>query len=116
MLRTHYLGNGFAGFLNAIADEFPKEHNLTVKYDQKLKKRLYKLYTELVQRFHQEATEGMDAGTFLSKDLPQGVTGFPLPTDSREYININSKRRGGAEVKIRHGNKTRANKKAKHTA
>ena len=58
----------------------------------------------------------MDAGTFLSKDLPQGVTGFPLPTDSTEYININSKRRGGAKVKIRHGNKTRANKKTKHSA
>ena len=73
-------------------------------------------YEEEMAKIDQPTTEGMDSGNFLSKDLPQGVTGFPLPTDAREYININSKRRGGAEVKIRHGNKTRANKKTKHTA
>ena len=73
-------------------------------------------YEEEMAKVDQQTTEGMDAGTFLSKDLPQGVTGFPLPTDSREYININSKRRGGAKVKIRHGNKTSSDNKAKHTA
>lgn len=73
-------------------------------------------YEEEMAIVDQQTTEGMDAGTFLSKDLPQGVTGYPLPQDSKDYVNINSERRGGAKVKVRHGNKTSANKKAKHTA
>lgn len=61
----------------------------------------------------EEFDEGMDSGNFLSKDLPSGPTIYPVPPDSREYADIDSKRRGGAKVKVR-GNKTARDKKAKH--
>ena len=73
-------------------------------------------YEEEVAKVDQQTTEGMDAGTFLSKDLPSGVTGYPVPTDSSVYKNINSKRRGGAKVKVRDGNKASSDKQAKHSA
>ena len=45
--------------------------------------------------------EGMDNAFFLSKDLSSGPTVYPVPPASREYENINSKRRGGKKIKVK---------------
>ena len=64
--------------------------------------------------FLRVTNEGMDNAFFLSRDVPPGVEPYSLPTDAKEYTDINSKRRGGAKVKVR-GRKTTTDKKAEHT-
>jgi hypothetical protein len=70
-------------------------------------------YEEEVAKITME--EGTDNGFFLSQLTGSGPTIYPLPTGSKEYENIDSKKRGGPKVKVRNGNKSTNNRKAKHT-
>jgi len=45
--------------------------------------------------------EGMDNAFFMTKSISGGPTIYPLPTDAREYQDIDSKKRGGADVTVR---------------
>jgi len=59
--------------------------------------------------------EGTDNAFFLSTLKGKGPTIYPLPSSAKKYQDIDSEKRGGAKVKVRHGNKTTRNQKAKHT-
>lgn len=59
--------------------------------------------------------EGMDNAFFMTKSISGGPTIYPLPTDAEKYDDIDSKKRGGAKVKVRNGNKSTSNSKAKHS-
>lgn len=45
--------------------------------------------------------EGTSNGVFLTKSLSAGPTIYPLPTSAEKYDDIDSKKRGGADVKVR---------------
>jgi hypothetical protein len=70
-------------------------------------------YKEAVSQVTME--EGTDNSFFLSPLKGRGPTIYPLPSSAKKYRNIDSKRRGGAKVKVRNGNKTTRNQKAKHS-
>jgi len=70
-------------------------------------------YKEAVSQVTME--EGTDNSFFLSPLKGRGPTIYPLPSSAKKYRDIDSKRRGGAKVKVRNGNKTTRNQKAKHT-
>ena len=59
--------------------------------------------------------EGTDNSFYLSPLKGRGPTIYPLPSSAKKYRNIDSKRRGGAKVKVQNGNKTTRNQKAKHS-
>ena len=100
------LGGGFEHFYEYFLRELPVQyHEVESKYRRKLQKRLYRVYQELVQRYPVEMEEGMDNAFFLSKDLSSGPSTYPIPPASRQYHNIDSKKRGGAKVKVRNGRK-----------
>jgi hypothetical protein len=98
------LGSGFDGFYRFFILRMPSAYKkYESKYRRKIQKRVYGLYQELVQRFvsNGPTTEGMDNANFLTKNIGAGPTIYPLPTNSKKFTNINSKRRGGAKVKAR---------------
>jgi hypothetical protein len=70
-------------------------------------------YREAVSQVTME--EGTDNAFFLSPMKGRGPTIYPLPSSAKKYRDIDSKRRGGAKVKVRNGNKTTRNQKTKHT-
>ena len=52
-IRGKYFGGDFDQFLAEFMKIFPEEYQLAPKFDKKLKKRIYKLYTELLDRQQQ---------------------------------------------------------------
>jgi hypothetical protein len=52
-VRNKYFGGGFDQFLTEFMSIFPDNYRLAPKFDKKLKKRIYKLYTELLDRQQQ---------------------------------------------------------------
>jgi len=52
-VRNKYFGGGFDQFLTEFMSIFPDDYQLAPKFDKKLKRRIYKLYTELLDRQQQ---------------------------------------------------------------
>ena len=69
----------------------------------------------LLDLMKRRVKEGTDNAFYLSSLKGKGPTIYPLPSSAKDYENIDSEKRGGAKVKVRNGNKTTRNQKAKHT-
>jgi hypothetical protein len=68
--------------------------------------RWLKKLTDDEEKYYEEVAkitmkEGTDNGFFMSKLTGAGPTIYPLPTSAEKYDDIDSKRRGGAKVKVR---------------